>query len=74
MKVLTKVYFVSSAVPLHIKNIFLSTLLQPLKLQKYNTHNYILQINTIEIIICFNIPHFQLLLLHVVISFHDVRK
>jgi hypothetical protein len=47
------------------------------KNKKTNTYYYIFtSLNTIKIIIiiCLNIPHFQLLLFCEVISFHDVQK
>ena len=56
----------------------LSTLLQPYSAKK--SYNYIFTLlSTIEVIIIYSntfccIPYFQLLLLCVVISFHDVRK
>ena len=62
---LIKVHFVWGAMALHIKNVLLSTPLQPYKTIKIalNTYNYIfILLNTIIIIIiCFNIPYFQLL-------------
>ena len=42
---------------------------------QWNYKNCIQYLNTVEIInICFDIPHFELLLLCVAISFHDIRK
>ena len=48
-------------------------LLQPYKTEKLHSLLIITLLTTIEIInICFNIPYFQLLLLCVVINFHEV--
>jgi hypothetical protein len=47
-------------------------LLQPYKTEKLHSLHIITLLTTIEIIICFNIPYFQLLLLWVVINFHEV--
>jgi hypothetical protein len=56
---------------------FCQRVYNPIKTIKivFNTYSYIFTLsNTIKIIIiCFNIPHFQLLLFWVIISFHDIH-
>lgn len=65
----------------HYKNVLLATLLQHYKTTKdciqYLFNDIFILLNTIEmiIIICFNIPHFQpLLILCADVSFHEVWK
>lgn len=75
LEALTEDHF-ASAIAVHIKNVLLSTLLLELEEQyiQYLSITFFILFNTIETIICFNIPHFHLLLSCLVISFRNIQK